>query len=78
VTLAKHVSPCRLAKGLCLGRRVPDYLAHSADVWRHRLSECLPTVITSMLLAIIRGRTACRGWGSHPLYYHLSLAESVR
>lgn len=49
MTLATHINRSRLAKGLCLARRVQDYLVLFADIWSHRLSECLRTVITSML-----------------------------
>lgn len=49
MTPATHRNPSGLAKGLCLVRRTQDYLALFADVWSHRLSECLRMVITSML-----------------------------
>lgn len=49
MTPATHRNPSGLAKGLCLVRRAQDYLALFADVWSHRLSECLRMVITSML-----------------------------
>ena len=49
MTPATHRNPSGLAKGLYLVRRAQDYLALFADVWSHRLSECLRMVITSML-----------------------------
>lgn len=49
MTPATHRNPSGLAKGLCLVRRAQDYLALFADVWSHRLSECLRMVITLML-----------------------------
>lgn len=49
MTPATHRNPSGLAKGLCLVRRAQDYLALFADVWSHRLSECLRMVITSIL-----------------------------
>lgn len=49
MTLATHINPSGLAKGLCLVRRARDHLALFADVWSHWLLECLLTVITSML-----------------------------
>lgn len=49
MTLATHINPGGLAKGLCLARRARDYLALFADVWSRWLSECLLTVITSAL-----------------------------
>lgn len=49
MTLATHRNPSGLPKGLCLVGRAQDYLSLFADVWSHRLSECLRMVITSML-----------------------------
>lgn len=77
MTLVTHVNPGGLAKGLCLARGARDYLALFADVWRRRLSECVLTVSPPRCGHYQRqGRLP--GRGSHPLCYHLSLAEGVR
>lgn len=66
MTLATHINPSGLAKGLCLVRRAQDYLALFADVWSHRLSECLLTVITSMLWPLSEAGPPA-GAGAHTL-----------
>ncbi|KAL1778706.1 breast carcinoma-amplified sequence 3-like isoform X1 [Sigmodon hispidus] len=48
--------------GIYLTLRVQDYQAHFADVWRHRLSECLLTVITSMLERLSQAGPPAGAW----------------